>query len=73
MGAQGIDIQLSKAAVDQFPFSTECKKYAKFAIYQHYEQATANCLENTKPLLVIEGDRKPALVVLSLEDFLEIL
>lgn len=73
MGAHGVDVQLSKEAVRQLPFSIETKKYAKFSVYALFKQAQDNTIEGTKPLLIIEGDRQKPLVVLDLDDFLELL
>lgn len=72
MGAQGVDVQLSAQALKEFPFSIECKNLAKVAIYKHYEQATANAIKDTKPLLIIKQNRSQPLAVLSLEDFLDV-
>ena len=69
MGMSGEDIQLSPAARRRFPFSVECKRNKAFAIYGPYEQASANSL-GYEPIVVIQGDRKKALVVLDLEYFI---
>lgn len=74
-GVTGEDLQLSPRAKDQFPFALECKARKSFSVYPHYEQAIRH-LVNKKgyykwPMLVIRGDRKQALVILSLDDFLE--
>lgn len=72
MGATGVDVLLSDAAVKCFPFAIECKSHASFAVYKHYEQAVENKTEDTTPLLVIKQNRAEPLVVLSLEDFMEL-
>lgn len=72
MGQGGIDVKLSEAAAQAFPFAVECKKLQKFAIYKHYDQATANCGDLT-PLLIIEGNHKKALAVVDLDTFMELL
>ena len=71
MGASGADIQLSELGSAIFPYAVECKKYATFAIYKHWEQALANS-DSLHPLLVIEGDRKKPLAILDLEEFMEL-
>jgi hypothetical protein len=71
MGATGVDVTLSAAAVECFPHSIECKSHAAFSVYKLYEQAAANKAEGTTALLVIKQDRDDPLVVLSLEDFME--
>ena len=72
MGASGEDVQLSPAARKLLPYSIECKKHKSFAIYKHYDQAKTNASKHT-PLLVIEGDRREPLVVLSLQNFIKLL
>lgn len=72
MGAGGEDVLLSPAAREVFPFSVECKSNARFAVYKHYTQAQENAKEN-KPLVVIKQNRSKPLVLLSLEDFMELL
>jgi len=70
MGAQGEDVQLSPAAREHFPFSVECKAYATFAIYKHYDQAVANA-RGMQPLLIIKGNRKRPLAVVDAEWFIQ--
>jgi hypothetical protein len=69
MGCSGEDIQLSPAARSKFPYSVECKKLKTFSVYKHFDQAKTNAGAWT-PMLVIEGDRREALVVMRLDDFL---
>lgn len=71
MGATGVDVLLSAAALKCFPHSVECKNHAKMAIYSLYEQAIANKIDGTTPLLVVKQNRSEPLVVLSLKDFME--
>lgn len=72
MGSSGVDVLLSTAALERFPYSVECKNHAKMAVYSLYAQATANVIEGTKPLLVIKQNRSDPLVVLSLKDFMDV-
>lgn len=72
MGASGVDVLLSDVAVKHLPYSIECKSYASFAVYKHYEQAAANKAEGTDALLVIKQNRSQPLVVLSLDDFMRL-
>jgi hypothetical protein len=67
-GQNGEDIKLSPAARLLFPFSVECKRIAKIAIYGWYEQAVANA-GKSQPLLIVRGDRKKALAVVDAEYF----
>jgi hypothetical protein len=72
MGAGGVDVLLSTAALKLFPHSIECKNLARIAIYTHYKQAVANTLAGTKTLLIMKQNRSEPLVVMSLKDFMEI-
>lgn len=72
MGSNGEDIQLSTAAKAAFPYSVECKARAKIAIvYDALEQARSQ--NDLTPLAVIKADRKEALVVLTLDDFMRLI
>lgn len=72
MGQGGEDIKLSPRARFFFPYSVECKKHKHFAVYSPYEQAQANA-KGHEPLLIIEGDRKKPLAILSAEHFFELM
>jgi len=71
MGQGGEDVQLSPAARKYMPVSIECKKYAKFAIYGPYEQAE-KASGKYEPLLVIQGDRKKPLAIVSLDYYMSL-
>jgi hypothetical protein len=71
MGQGGEDVQLSPLARKYLPVSIECKKYAKFAIYGPYEQAE-KASGTYEPLLVIQGDRKIPLAIVSLDYYLSL-
>lgn len=70
MGDSGSDLKLSEAAFRVFPYDVECKSNARFAIYAPYEQRGA---PEGERLLVIKGDRKEPLAVVSLEHFMSLL
>lgn len=69
MGEIGEDIKFSPAARRLIPYSIECKRLAKIAVYALYEQAVDNA-KGHEPLLFIRADRKKALVVVDAEHFL---
>lgn len=69
MGAGGEDIQLSQAARELIPYNIECKARKSFALYKDYEQAKAH--GDGEPMLVIKGDYKEPLVVVSFKYFME--
>lgn len=67
MGVSGVDIQLSEKAREKFNYDVECKSYANIAVYKWWEQAVKN--STNQPLLVIKANRKQPLVVLSWDQF----
>ena len=71
MGQGGEDVQFSPLARRYLPVSVECKKYAKFAIYGPYEQAE-KASGKYEPLLVIQGDRKKPLAIVSLDYYMSL-
>lgn len=68
MGESGEDIKLSPAARKIFPYSIECKRLAKIAVYALYDQAVSNA-GKYEPLLLMRADRKKALAVVDAEHF----
>ena len=71
MGASWEDVLLSPAARRLIPYQIETKSYATFAIYKHYEQAAEH--GEHEPLLVIKANHKQPLVVISAEQFFNLL
>ena len=69
MGQSGEDVQLSPAARRLFPYSIECKRLAKIAVYSMYEQATSNA-GKFQPVVFMRADRKKALALVDAEHFL---
>lgn len=72
MGCSGTDVLLSPLAKKIFPYSVEAKAQETVSLYSWWEQANANILPNTSPLLVIKKSRVKPIVVLDLTDFMEI-
>ena len=72
MGETGVDIHLSKQALQEFPFSIECKNQERWNVTQFFKQAVDNTLPDTYPLLVVKRNRHEPLAVLRFEDFLEL-
>jgi hypothetical protein len=65
MGAGGEDVKLSPHARDFFPIQIECKSYAKFSVYDIYQQACSHGTfepvaiikqNNSKPLAIVDAD-----------------
>lgn len=73
MGESGTDIKLSPAAQRLFNYAVECKRTEKVSLRSWWKQARANSTEKLKPLLITKQNREETLVVLSLQDFLEML
>ena len=73
MGETGVDIHLSKQALQEFPFSIECKNQERWNIPQFFKQAVDNTIPDTYPLLVVKRNRHEPLAVLRFEDFLQVI
>ena len=73
MGESGVDIKLSPAAQKLFHFAVECKRTEKISLRQWWRQARENSNEKLKPLVITKQNREEPLVVLSLQDFLDLL
>ena len=84
MGANGVDVKLSKAARKMFPYAIECKNLAQAAIYKMYDQSAANADKDAddgygfvikenrlEPIVVIRQNRRKPLVALDFEVFME--
>ena len=73
MGEAGCDIKLSPAARKLFPWSVEAKRQEKISLHAWWNQAKANCKEGTKPVIITKQNNKEPLVIMSLEDFMNLL
>lgn len=71
MGASGVDIKLSAAAAEKFPYSVECKNVEKLSIWSAIEQAEAN-KEDLEPLVVFKRNRSKIYCVLEFETFMKL-
>lgn len=71
MGASGVDVKLSKAAQDVFPFAIECKASEKFNLWQAWEQAESNA-GSLNPLVVHRKSRKKAVAIVDLEYLIQL-
>lgn len=72
MGDSGSDVILSEVAFKAFPYDVECKSNARFAIYQAYEQRNEDVIDGER-LVVIKGNHKPPLAIVSLDHFMELI
>lgn len=74
MGEGGIDIKLSQAARDIFPFAVECKAHEKLNIWSALEQATNSAVkENLEPLVIFKRSNSKTYVVIELNYFFKLL
>lgn len=71
MGASGVDIQMSEAALKIYPFAIECKNQENIQIWAALNQAEENRGKHT-PLLIFKRNRSTTYVALTLEDFLNL-
>ena len=73
MGQSGVDIQLSQAAREIFPYAIECKKAETTKIWEWISQAEENGKKTgLHPLLVFSRSRSKIYAVVELEHFLEL-
>lgn len=72
MGASGVDLLLSEAALRVFPFAIECKAQESLNIWAALAQAEENKGKHI-PLLCFKRNRTSTYVALKLEDFLNLL
>lgn len=72
MGASGVDILMSEAALRAFPFAIECKCQESLNIWAALEQAEDNRGQH-KPLLAFKRNRTDIYVALKLTDFLGVI
>jgi len=74
MGAGGVDIKLSPAARDKFPFSIECKSTKKFPSLSALVQSENNAYEETLSGVVWKPPGKSpelSLIYFDLDDFIK--
>ena len=71
MGESGMDIKLSSAGREKFPFAVECKKVEKISIWKCYEQACENS-EDLIPMLVFSKNNSKILVCFEFDKLLDL-
>jgi len=72
-GEGGEDLKLlSLTAKKVFPYSTECKNSEQHkGLYKHFKQAKRH--NHREPMLVVKKNREPALAIVSLDHFFELI
>lgn len=73
MGAGGEDVQLSPAARKLFNWSIECKNVEKLNVWDAYKQASSNCPENSKPLLIFKRNHSKIMICTEFDFFLKVI
>ena len=72
MGESGMDIILSKAGRETFPYAVECKKVERINIWQCYEQSCENS-DDLTPLLVFSKNHSKVMVCFEFKDLLDLI
>ncbi len=72
MGASGVDILLSEAALRVYPFAIEVKCQESLNVWSALEQAELQRTPKEVPILCFKRNRSEMYVALKLEDFLEL-
>jgi hypothetical protein len=72
MGASGVDILMSEAALKRYPFAIEVKCQESLNIWAALEQSEENKGSQT-PILCFKRNRTDMYVALRFEDFLELM
>jgi hypothetical protein len=72
MGASGVDILMSEAALKIYPFAIEVKCQESLNIWAGLAQAEENKAEGLTPLLCFKRNRTDMYVAMKLEDFLRV-
>jgi hypothetical protein len=72
-GEGGEDLKLlSLTAKKVFPYSTECKNSEQHkGLYKHFKQAKRH--NHREPMLVVKKNREPALAIVTLDHFFELI
>ncbi|MDD1730487.1 MAG: hypothetical protein LUQ50_15640 [Methanospirillum sp.] len=73
MGQAGMDIQLSSAAREVFPYAVECKNTETLKIWEALKQAEANAQkEGLTPALFFTRNRSEAYVAIPVKTFMDL-
>lgn len=71
MGAGGEDVQLSPAVRDKIDISVECKSYATFSVYKHYDQAKGH-RDTAEPVLVVKANYRKPLAIVDMDHYFDL-
>jgi hypothetical protein len=73
MGQSGGDVRMEEKVRRLFPFSVECKRRAKWFVYNWINQAIQNQTPGTDWLVIARADNKKPLVIIDGDKFFELL
>lgn len=73
MGESGVDVHLSAAAREAFPFAVECKNVERLNIWKALEQAEENAERGVTPLVIFKRNRSLIYCALAFEDLFKLL
>lgn len=72
MGASGVDILMSEAALAEYPLAIEVKCQESLNIWKALEQAESNRTPELTPILCFKRNRSEMYVALKFTDFLDL-
>jgi hypothetical protein len=72
MGAQGVDIKLSPAALEVLPIAIECKAQESLNLWSAWAQCTSNTNKELNPVLIVKRARQKPLAVVDLEYYMSL-
>ena len=73
MGQSGCDIRLVGEALEDFPWSVECKRQEKWDIHKWIKQAKENQIPSTDWILFARRNREDGVAILDLDVFFDLL
>lgn len=73
MGCSGVDLKLSSAAKEKFPFSVECKNQESLSIWACLSQCESNTEPGTMPLLIFKRNHSETYACIRWADLLRLL
>ncbi len=71
-GVTGVDLYLSPAALQVYPFAIESKNQEKIAIWAALEQSESHRKDNLTPLLFFKRNRSELYVSMKAEEFFKL-
>lgn len=74
MGSGGSDVIMSRAAIEKFPFSVECRNQEKINVWSSFEDCERNAKKDKRTaLLMIKRNFSDPMIVMKWKDLLTVL